>query len=149
VEEGSPRTQERPDLGVAPGGTETILIAEDDSLVRTMARAVLESKGYQVLEAATAEGARTIGAQYDGVNNLLISDLVLPDLNGRELSERFVKSRPGATLLFISGYAQDVIDRHGVKQGQTAFLQKPFSPSALADKVRGLLDAASETQRRG
>jgi len=133
-------TRERAHLGVAPGGAETILLTEDETGVRLMTHSVLEAKGYNVLDAACAEEAIAIASRHDGEIHLLVTDLVLPDQNGRELSERIVAMRPSVCQLFISGYADDVVGRHGVF-GEKAFLQKPFSPSALARRVREILDS--------
>jgi PAS domain S-box-containing protein len=127
-------------------GTETILLAEDSAAVRGAARQILERCGYTVLEAPngtvavrTAESAITI--------DLLLTDVVMPEMSGRELAEKFVKMKPDAKVLFMSGYTDDAIIHHGVLRPGTAYLQKPFSPDTLARKVREVLDSRVPTLR--
>ena len=122
-----------------PIGTETILLAEDAAAVRGAARQILERYGYTVLEAPngtvalrTAQSAHTV--------DLLLTDVVMPEMSGRELAERFASLKPDAKVIFMSGYTDDAIIRHGVLRPGTAYLQKPFSPETLAKKVREVLD---------
>jgi PAS domain S-box-containing protein len=123
-----------------PTGTETILLAEDAAAVRGAARHILQRCGYTVLEAPngtvavrTAESATTI--------DLLLTDVVMPEMSGRELAEEFARLKPNAKVLFMSGYTDDAIIHHGVLRPGTAYLQKPFSPETLARKVREVLDS--------
>ncbi len=118
---------------------ETILVVEDDEAVRTLARFALEGYGYQVLEASCGTEALELSAQHQGAIDLLLADVVMPGMNGRILSEKFAELRPGTQVLFLSGYMDDAVVRSGILHEQVAFLQKPFSPRDLVDKVRALL----------
>ena len=123
-----------------PRGGETILLVEDTDWLRELIRRGLESRGYTVLAAAHGEEAIQLAAAHPGNIHLLVSDLVLPGIGGRRLAERIGALKPGIKLLYISGYTADALLRHGVLEPGTAFLQKPFSPGALACKIRELLD---------
>ena len=122
-------------------GTETVLLVEDDDLVRKMAHLVLESAGYVVLEAAKTADALSICQDYKGPIDLLLTDVIMPQMNGRELVERVASLRPDTKVLYMSGYTDNVIVHHGVLESKISFLQKPFTPKALASKVREVLDA--------
>jgi PAS domain S-box-containing protein len=125
----------------SPPGRETILLAEDEDSVRRLARRILEEAGYTVLEAREATEALTISEGWDGPIDLLVTDVVMPELNGRELAERLSVLRPGIQILYISGYTDhDVLD--GIVGPGNNFLQKPFTPEALASKVREALDVS-------
>jgi CheY-like chemotaxis protein len=126
---------------VAPaGGNETILLVEDDEGVRGLICAVLKAAGYNVLEAATGSEALHICDRYHGPLHLIITDVVMPQMSGRELVGRLSALRPETKVLFISGYTDDAVVHHGVIEAGTSFLQKPFTPQALARKVRETLD---------
>jgi CheY-like chemotaxis protein len=122
-------------------GTETILLVEDDDLVRKLACEVLETSGYRVLEAATGEAAILICEQRKEVIHLLLTDVVMPQMSGREVSNRLLSLHPEMRIVYMSGYAENAIVHHGVLDEGTWFIQKPFSPHALALKVREVLDA--------
>jgi CheY-like chemotaxis protein len=125
-----------------PGrGTETVLLVEDEEEVRTVAREILESYGYTVLEARHPADAVAIGEHYAGAVRLLVTDVVMPEKSGRELAEHLTLLRPEMKVLYISGYTDDAIVHHGVLDPGTPFLQKPFTPAALARKVREVLDS--------
>jgi two-component system cell cycle sensor histidine kinase/response regulator CckA len=121
-------------------GTETILLAEDEAAVRAASRQILERYGYNVLEAPNGTLALSIAHRRGVTIDLLLTDVVMPEMSGRELAERFTKLKPRAKVLFMSGYTDDAIVRHGELRPGTAYLQKPFSPDALARKVRDVLD---------
>ena len=126
-------------------GTETVLLAEDQPEVRSVGSAVLRRYGYRVLEAANGEEALAIIRSHQGQIHLLLSDVVMPSMNGPELARRVQAEHPGIRVLFASGYTDDAIVRHGVLDRGVAFLQKPFTPTALLKKIRELLDAQVST----
>jgi CheY-like chemotaxis protein len=128
-----------PEAGETPGGTGTILLADDNDQVRGWTREVLELYGYSVLEAADGEQALTVAQGHDGNIDLLVTDVVMPVLGGPELAERLAGERPGLRVLLISGYTDRSIVEHGVLPRDSRFLQKPFSASALGEAVRELL----------
>jgi two-component system cell cycle sensor histidine kinase/response regulator CckA len=122
-------------------GDATILVVEDQDAVRFFATAALIQLGYRVLESSNGDDAIAAAASHPGRLDMLLTDVVLPGMNGKELSERLKKLRPDLKVLFISGYTADVIADHGVLERGMAFLQKPFSPEELAAKVRDVLSA--------
>jgi CheY-like chemotaxis protein len=125
---------------VTPRGSETILLAEDDEALRALGARVLGSLGYRVLVARTGKEALQIVADYTGSIDLIATDVVMPEMNGSQLVEKVLEARPDIRVLFMSGYTDDEVMRRGVIDGQTAFLQKPFTPDLLAFKVREVLD---------
>jgi PAS domain S-box-containing protein len=127
--------------GDFPRGTETILLVEDEEMVRTLTRHVLEECGYTVLEAQNGVEAISMCEKQDCQIDLLMTDVVMPQMGGRELAERFADAYPRMQLLFTSGYTDDAVLRHGVINEGTNFIQKPFTPDKLAQKVRVILDA--------
>jgi PAS domain S-box-containing protein len=134
----------------ASSGTETILLAEDEDAVRRLARDVLEAAGYTVHEAPGGEQALELAERLkDRAIHLLLTDVVMGGISGRELAERLKAQRPQIRVLFMSGYTEDAIIRHGVYTAQAAFIGKPFSPAALTAKVREVLDATVEAKTGG
>jgi PAS domain S-box-containing protein len=125
---------------IAPRGTETLLLAEDDDALRALGARVLAGLGYKVLVARTGSEALRIVAEYQGRIDLIATDVVMPEMNGSQLVEKVLEARRGIRVLFMSGYTDDEVMRRGVIDGQTAFLQKPFTPDLLAHKVREVLD---------
>ncbi len=124
-------------------GTETILLVEDDEVVRTMIVEILTSLGYSVLEAADGEEAMQTFKRYHGRIELLLTDVVMPKMNGAELARKVLKLRPDIKVLFMSGYTDDAVVRHGILQDDVHFLQKPLTPKTLAQTVRRLLGTSS------
>jgi len=120
---------------------ETVLVAEDQDDVRALTKRVLEREGYEVLAAASGGDALVVAACYAGRIHLLLTDVVMPGLSGRDVAERLGASRPGIRVLFMSGYTDNVIAQRGMLDPSTAFLSKPFTPETLAAKVRDVLDA--------
>ncbi|HYL82326.1 MAG TPA: response regulator, partial [Candidatus Acidoferrum sp.] len=127
-------------MGTARRGRETILLVEDEEAVRRITRLALETHGYTVLEAGGGREAIGIAGGGRSPMDLLVTDVVMPEMSGRELAELLRVHCPGLKVLFMSGYTDDAMLRYGVSEAAAAFLQKPFSPLALARKVREVLD---------
>lgn len=121
-------------------GTETILLAEDEEILRNLAREVLESYGYKILDAANGGSALLICERHPEPIHLLITDVIMPEMSGRELADRLSNLRPEMKVLYMSGYTDNAIVHHGVLDEGTNFIQKPFTPDALTQKVREVLD---------
>ena len=126
----------------APGGTEHILVVEDDAQIRSLIRGVLDASGYTVLEARRGEDALRLSEQHAGALHLLLTDVVMPGMSGRELAQRLAAHHPGMKVLFMSGYTDQVVVEQGMIEARAPFLQKPFSPEALRRKLREMLDPA-------
>ena len=122
-------------------GTETVLIAEDDTILLPLVRGLLEKLGYRVLEAANAAEALEGARRHRGPIHLLVADVVMPGASGRDLARELNETRPETKVLYVSGYTDDAIVHHGMLEEGLNFLQKPFTPGALARKVREVLDA--------
>jgi two-component system, cell cycle sensor histidine kinase and response regulator CckA len=121
-------------------GTETILLAEDEEIVRNLMREVLKRNGYEVLEATNGGAALLLCERHQGAIHLMITDVVMPEMSGRELADRLRLLRPEMKVLFMSGYMDDTIVHHNILDSDIPFLQKPFTPHTLALKVREVLD---------
>jgi len=126
----------------APHGSETVLLVEDEDGVRSLVRGILEAGGYKVLDANRPLKAWAASQQFDGPIHLLLTDVVMPQMNGPDLAEKLKVLRPKTKVLYMSGYTDGAILYHGVLQPGTPFLQKPFTPEVLARKVREVLDAS-------
>ena len=122
-----------------PAGTETILLAEDDEAVRAIAVLALSRAGYRVLAADGGPMALELAADHAGVIHLLVTDVVMRAMSGRQLAEELGRVRPETRILYMSGYTENTIVHHGVLDPDIEFLAKPFTPTALVNKVRGLL----------
>jgi len=123
-------------------GAETILLVEDEVVVRDLVRQVLQAAGYVVLEAANGEQALQLSTAHRGPIQLLLADVVLPGLSGPELAAQLASIRPGVRVIYMSGYAPDTLKRYRIPKGQYLFLQKPFAPVTLLANVREALDAS-------
>jgi two-component system cell cycle sensor histidine kinase/response regulator CckA len=123
-----------------PGGTETILLVEDQAEVLAVANACLSRHGYKVLVATGGDEALRLAAHYDGPIHLLLTDVVMPAMSGADVSRALVLSRPGVRVLFASGYTDSVIVRHGVLEPDVDFIEKPFTPERLLTRIRAVLD---------
>jgi PAS domain S-box-containing protein len=128
-------------------GDETILITEDDDSLREVTRTFLEGFGYKVLEAEGPAHALRIAERHQGPIHLLLTDVVMPGMNGRELAEKLAPKQPQMKVIYMSGYTSDAIVERGVLEKGLSFLQKPYTKKALVRKVRELLDASREVQR--
>jgi two-component system cell cycle sensor histidine kinase/response regulator CckA len=122
-----------------PTGTETVLIVEDADAMLELGRSMLARLGYKVLTARSPSEAIQLATEHAGLIHLLITDVVMPDMNGKELAARLTAITPALKCLFMSGYTADIISRHGVLQDAVHFVEKPFSMSALAQGIRKAL----------
>ena len=121
-------------------GTETVMVAEDEPMVRRLVQETLETYGYTVLDTEDVAEALEIATNYEGRIHLLLTDVIMPEMNGRELYEKMKALRPDLKVLYMSGYTDNVIVHHGVLDEGVHFMQKPFTIRGLAKKVRSLLD---------
>ena len=141
-----PTTDAQPaEESVAPtvesfGGNETILVVEDADMLRPLVAEVLESYGYTVIAAANGDEALALTRAQARTIDLLLTDMVMPEMNGRELSERLLASHPETKVLFTSGYPSDTIIRRGIADARVAFIQKPYLGAELLTKIRETLD---------
>ena len=129
-----------------PRGTETVLLVEDEKQVLVLAQRILQQRGYTVLAARTPEAALRLAGEHSGAIHLLITDVVMPGMNGRELRNQLAALKPGMRCLYMSGYTADVIAHHGVLDEGVQFLQKPFTIESLAERVREALQQPLESQ---
>jgi CheY-like chemotaxis protein len=141
-----PRTDEPSEAhGATPishqaiGGSETVLLVEDEDSVRQLVRETLESRGYHLLEAANGKDALALAAAYPDPIHLVITDVVMPGLSGHELAQQLLAARPTLKVLYLSGYAQEAFSTPAAAEAQKTFLQKPFTLQSLTRKVREIL----------
>lgn len=140
AEEGFPTVDVTQELTRTPVGTETVLLAEDEAAVRSLLRRTLEQKGYVVLEAANGKEALQLCRQHDGPIHVLITDVVMPHLNGPDLAKQVQLLHPDVRVIFLSGYADSAVLQRGLDQSQAVFVPKPFRPESLIRQMRELLD---------
>jgi PAS domain S-box-containing protein len=126
---------------VTEPGTETLLLVEDETNLRYLARQFLEKQGYRVIEAADGAVAMQIAVAHEGVIHLLLTDVIMPGMNGRELAQRISEIRPNTKVLYMSGYTENVIGHNGTLDAGVRLLQKPFTLRELKNKVREVLDS--------
>jgi two-component system, cell cycle sensor histidine kinase and response regulator CckA len=145
-----PRAQEAPsapkeaapaEMNTVPAGTKTILLVEDSDIVRKLTHDILEINGYAVLEASSPEDAIRLCESHEGEIHLLLTDVVMPGMSGRDLSGRLQPVRPGMKVLYMSGYTNDAIVVHGILNDGIHFIQKPFSPASMAQKILEVLNS--------
>jgi two-component system cell cycle sensor histidine kinase/response regulator CckA len=122
--------------GASPTGTETVLLVEDEDAVRSLSRRILQARGYTVIEARDGQEGLSLAQQFSGQIHLLITDVIMPHMNGPQLADRLVPLRPKMKTLFMSGYTDEALEF----EAHRSFLQKPFTPAGLARKVREVLD---------
>jgi two-component system, cell cycle sensor histidine kinase and response regulator CckA len=132
-----------------PAGTETILLVEDEREVRELVRNVLSQLGYDVIVALDGTAALDLARRHGSAISLLLTDIVMPHMSGPDLYRRLAMLLPGVSVLYMSGYTGDEVLAQGVSRETAAFLQKPFTPAALARTVRSVLDSAGEARRTG
>ena len=124
-------------------GSETILLVEDDASLRALDRELLEGMGYEVLDAPKGSEALTISGRIPGTIHLLMTDVIMPGMNGKELAEQLLQSRPNLKILYVSGYADNII-QNVVSSPGASFLQKPFTRQVLSKKLREVLPKSAE-----
>ena len=137
-----------PKMAVA-GGAETILLVEDDEMVRTLVRETMESNGYRVLEASDPLEAHVVAGNYGHAIDLLITDVVMPKASGPQLAKELIRVNPGLKVLYMSGHTEHAISKRGVRRKEVAFLPKPFTPAQLIAKVREVLENGGRTNQAG
>ena len=130
----------KPAAGEMARGWEAVLIVEDDDAVRGLASKTLQDRGYSVLEAEGADEALRLAAEYDGPIDLVVTDIILPDMSGRRLAESLRSNHPGVRFLFMSGFTANDVVRQGLIEAGSEFLEKPFGPEKLSGRVREVLD---------
>jgi CheY-like chemotaxis protein len=137
--------QERQEVMMAktaiPKGTETVLLVEDEDQVRCILTDILQTQGYHVIVASNGMEALKTATETNGTIHLMVTDVVMPQMSGRELAEQVTRIRPDMKILYMSGYTDDAIVRHGLLDEKLNFLQKPFDSAAAARKVRQVLDS--------
>ncbi len=133
-----------PPEAAASKGAETVLVVEDQEQVLELARSILEMYGYNVLAVRSATKAVELAKERSGAIDLLLSDLVMPEMNGRQLSSAVKASNPQTRTLFMTGYPSQLADRHGLLESGIELIEKPFSVKALASQVRKVLDAGRQ-----
>ncbi len=127
-------------------GSETVLIAEDEDMVRTLTRRILESHGYRVLEARNGKEALEIAERHVGPLHLLLTDVVMPKMSGKELAQHLLESRPETKVLYMSGYSENLVSHQGILDAGVALIEKPFAEESLLQRVRAILDGCPSTR---
>jgi two-component system, cell cycle sensor histidine kinase and response regulator CckA len=126
-----------------PPGSETILLVEDEDMVRTLARRILESHGYRVLEARDGVDALNVAQRHTDPLHLLLTDVIMPNMSGKELAQHLKQKRPDVKVLYMSGYTENFVSHQGILDADVALIEKPFAEDALVQRIRAILDASS------
>jgi two-component system, cell cycle sensor histidine kinase and response regulator CckA len=137
----------KPELPKKPQAAGSILLVEDADALRKLAQTFLQTNGFHVLTAASGEEALTVAAQHGAPLDLLLTDVVMPGMNGRVLAEQLSRRQPGIKVLYMSGYTDSFIAGHGVLQAGTNLLHKPFTEEVLLAKVREVMDGSKQALR--
>jgi CheY-like chemotaxis protein len=132
---------DEPGTDATRGGSETVLLVEDEELVRALSERTLRSHGYNVLSAPHGPAALELLQRHDGPIQLLLTDVVMPQMSGKDLADAVTRRHPSARVLYMTGYTEDTIVHHGVLDNGVSLLQKPFTPAGMARRVREVLDA--------
>jgi CheY-like chemotaxis protein len=143
IQEDAPGTPQEAEYAPIKSGSETVLLVEDDEMVRNLATELLSEAGYMVLAANGCEEAIILSKDYSKVIHLLITDVVMPKFSGKEVAEQLLAIHPETKVLFMSGYTDEAIVHHGIVDSGIAFIQKPFSKQALTRKIREVLDSTN------
>jgi DNA-binding NtrC family response regulator len=130
-----------PSRSITPCGAETVLLVEDESGVRALAETILSRLGYKVLVADCGENAVKVWDEARGRIDILLTDVIMPNMSGGDLAHKLREKSPGLKVLFMSGYTDDMIASHGVLAGETQLIQKPFTAEGLGGKLRDVLDS--------
>jgi two-component system cell cycle sensor histidine kinase/response regulator CckA len=128
----------------SPPGRHTVLVTEDEKLVRDLVGTVLQSQGYQVLLATDGQDALRICQEHSGAIDLLLTDMVMPGISGSELAQAMIRLRPELKVLYMSGYTEYAVVNQGVMERVQSFIWKPFTNAALLEKVRQVLDGTQQ-----
>ena len=145
LSEGAVPFQRDPEQSGLSTGTETVLLVEDDPGVRNLVATTLTKCGYHVLQAEDGAAAAEVARSHEGLIHMLLTDVVMPGISGRSTAESLVQSRPEARVLYMSGYTDEALTRHGILEPGLYLIQKPFTPGALARRVREVLDGPADT----
>jgi two-component system, cell cycle sensor histidine kinase and response regulator CckA len=141
IDAGAAADEAKPTVANASRGVETVLVVEDQEAVRRLVKRILEAHGYHVLEAASGAEAHAVASGHAGEIDLLLTDVVMPGMDGRTLSEQLRELRPTLRVILMSGFAEDVVARRDALASGLAYIQKPFGPEELAARIRGILDS--------
>jgi CheY-like chemotaxis protein len=133
-----------PETPRSPSGSETIMLVEDEESLRKLVQGCLASRGYTILDAGNGEEALKLAQQHDGYISLLLTDVIMPGMSGRELADNLKQSRTDIKILYMSGYTRDLVTQQGILETGSEILQKPFSINALLSRVRDVLDASPQ-----
>ena len=148
VEEKETKVLAQGDIGFAHG-TETILVVDDEPSLRKLVRNSLSAVGYRILEASSAEDALAICEDFEGNIDLLLTDVIMPGMDGKRLAEMFYSRRPKTKVVFVSGYTDEILAHRGILDPGIVYIEKPITPTMISKKVREVLDGEMKTGLNG